>query len=116
MRLNLLAAFGAVGIAVAAYNGLSGPDNWPECIIDRIPGAQNDYAAAAVIQSCTRDFGDPQLARIHHSRTARYGSGDLCVMEKGKDTASELGARVLTASCHQLYDPPALDTSQFQNH
>jgi len=90
-----------------AWAGLFGPSNWEECILDRMPGVQNDYAAAVIITRCSDEFGNPDTVRIpEKSWLTRFNSGDACVAAKASTTASVNGARVIVASCHRLFDPP----------
>lgn len=114
MKINLIVVLGALAIGIGGYSWLSGPDNWPECILEQMPGVQNNYAAGAVIQNCTRDFGAPQTEQNNYNGNGRYKSGDLCVIETAKDTTSDLAARVIYASCHMLYDHPT--TGQNSNN
>lgn len=90
-----------------AWAGIFGPSNWYECVLDRMPGVQNDYAAAAIIKSCSDVFGDPDTSPTSTKDWfATLGSGDACVAAKALTTASINGARVIVASCHRLFDPP----------
>ncbi|CAM2178460.1 hypothetical protein BO443_20722 [Burkholderia orbicola] len=90
-----------------AWAGLFGPSNWEECVLDRMPGVQNDYAAAVIITRCSDEFGNPDTVRIPEKGwLTRFNSGDACVAAKASTTASVNGARVIVASCHRLFDPP----------
>lgn len=94
-------------VTPTAWAGLFGPSSWEECILDRMPGVQNDYAAAVIMTRCSDEFGNPDTARIPEKGwLTRFNSGDACVAAKGSTTASVNGARVIVASCHRLFDPP----------
>lgn len=90
-----------------AWAGLFGPSSWEECILDRMPGVQNDYAAAAIMTRCNDEFGNPDTVHIPEKGwLTRFSSGDACVAAKASTTASINGARVIVASCHRLFDLP----------
>ena len=67
-----------------------GPSNYWECILEKIPGVQNDYVAAQVAQSCVAEFPNTGpvpdkdkvggLFSVPHARE--------CVLKYGKDTAT----------------------------
>lgn len=81
-------------------------ENWGECILNKMPGAQNNFAAGAIIKSCTEQFGSPNWQVMKPGNPDQYSSGDQCVINKAKATSSELGARVIAATCHKLFDKP----------
>jgi hypothetical protein len=107
MKRKLLAGLCAASAAINAHAGLFGADNWDECILDRMPGVQNNIAAYAVERSCNDEFGPPSV-RPQPGIFARYKSADQCVVDKSRGTASFSAAERITVACRRLYDrtPP----------
>ena len=107
LRAILVATLLGALLVPTARAGLLAPSNWEECILDRMPGVQNDYAAAVIMTRCSDEFGNPDTVRIPEKGwLTRFNSGDACVAAKASTTASVNGARVIVASCHRLFDPP----------
>lgn len=85
-------------------------DNFAECIIDRMPGAQNDIAANAVFQVC-------QSSNPTGFVSVRQGSGRgwlspssaECVAKHASDTRSYRAAYLIGIACRKLYDAPEVD-------
>jgi hypothetical protein len=92
--------------APAAHAGLFGPNDYYSCVLDRMTGVQNDYAANAIVVGCNAEFDWRAPVKRRTGPFARYASGNECFLDKGKALASGLGARVVLFACHTLYDPP----------
>lgn len=86
---------------------LFGPSNYWECILGKMPGVQNDYVAAQIVQSCLAEFHNtgpvPDKDKVHGMFSVPHASE--CVLKYGKDTASALGGELIVAACHALYFP-----------
>lgn len=106
MKRHIQIGVATLALTTQAHAGMFGASNWYECVLNRMPGVQNNYAASAILKSCYTEFGQPEPYAEHppHGWFARYPSGDACTRAKAAGTGSELGARVLTAACHHLYD------------
>lgn len=81
--------------------------NTATCVLDKMPGVQNDATAAAIYQLCVREHGallsvDPGSGRGWFS----YESGVECAADKAKETSSQRGAMMIRVSCNRLYDKP----------
>lgn len=89
------------------YAGFFGPGNWAECIIDRMPGVQSDPIAYSINQACIAKYGNALTVALGSGRGfTGYDSGAECAAEKGREIRSTVGAGVLNAACHRLYDAP----------
>lgn len=88
-------------------------DNFAECILDRMPGAQNDAVAGAIYRACLSEHpgGLDSVKQGSGRGFFGYDSGNECIIKKGEKIASRIGGNLLTGSCNKLYDPdgPWLD-------
>lgn len=82
--------------------------NYSKCILDNVPGVQNDAAAHAAHQVClSRHPGG--LASVQQGSGRGFfvfESGAACTLKKAADTRSQAGAAMISASCRKLYDAP----------
>jgi hypothetical protein len=98
----LLATLFAAG---SAFGGVFGPSKLEECLLDKLPGAQNDTVAGEISSQCIKEYGD--YARIEKKQGffASYTSGRECTIAKARNTPSFLAARVIQYNCYRLYEP-----------
>lgn len=93
-------------LALSAGEVLAG--DYATCILDQMPEVMNDTAARSVMVLCNQKY--PAGMREIKTGSGRgmwgYDSGLECIREKAKGTASPLGAKILGAACHRLYDEP----------
>lgn len=80
--------------------------NYAECVLDVVPGVQNDPAAYAAHQVCLSKFpGGLQAVKQGAGRGFfGYDSGAECTLKKAGGTRSQSGAAMISASCRKLYD------------
>lgn len=95
--------------AIAALALLCSPAfaaNFATCILDKMPGTQNDVAAQAVYQVCLADHPGGLQAVAQGSGRGMFGfkSGAECLAAKGKDTRSQRAAVLVGVACRRLYD------------
>ncbi|ENO90438.1 hypothetical protein [Thauera linaloolentis] len=98
-------------LAFSLLAPLAAHANYAECILDRMPGVQNDAAAYAAHQVCLSDFPGGLQAVKQGSGRGFFGfdSGAECTLKKAGDTRSQRGAAMISASCRKLYDEPTPD-------
>lgn len=85
--------------------------SFPECVLDDIPGAQNDVVARRLVAECLKrhPYGYNSAEAIE-SKGSKYNSffgyknGAECTIAKAKNTASPFGAQVIQGACVHLYD------------
>lgn len=82
--------------------------NYAECILEKIPGVQNDAVAGAIARTCLAEHpGGINAVEQGSGRSEWFGynSGNECVIKKGEKVASRIGGNLLTGACNKLYDP-----------
>lgn len=99
-------------IAREKAGGAVAKGNWADCVLERMPGVENDPAAYAVAQDCADKFGPP-TAVIQASGDDGYRSGSECAAAKARSTRSARAAAAIRNACNRLYDPAdPFDSSQ----
>lgn len=90
-------------------------DNFAECIIDRMPGAQNDAVAGAIHRACLQEHpgGLDAVPQGSGRGWFSYESGNECIIKKGEKIASPRGGMILTGSCNKLYNPAPMTINEF---
>lgn len=75
------------------------------CILDKMPGTQNDVAAQAIYQVCNSKHGGLQTVAQGSGRGLfGYDSGAECTAKKAGDTRSNQAAHMIGVACRRLYD------------
>lgn len=79
--------------------------NMATCLLDKLPGTQNDVAAQAVFQVCSADHpGGIQAVPQGDGRGMRgFKSGPECTAKKAGDTRSTRAAELIGVACMRLY-------------
>ena len=84
--------------------------NFATCILDKMPGTQNDVAANAVYQVCNSKHGGLQTVAQGSGRGLfSYDSGAECTAKKAGDTRSSQAAHMIGVACRKLYDESEID-------
>jgi len=82
--------------------------NFATCIIDKMPGVQNDAAAYATLNLCKIEH--PQgMAGVEKGSGRGYfsfKSGAECAAKKAASTLSRAGGQFIYTACTRLYDEP----------
>lgn len=80
--------------------------DYASCLLDKLPGTQNDVAAHAAHQLCVAKFpGGLQAVKQGSGRGFfGYDSGAECTFEKSADTPSRRAGMLIGAACKRLYD------------
>lgn len=88
--------------------------NFAECLLDNLPGVQNDATAYAAAQLCTSKY--PERYDSIEQGSGRgffsYESGAECALDKGADTQSSSAAGQIRVACNRLYNPQQTVSSQ----
>lgn len=81
--------------ATDANAGLFGSDNYPECLLDRLPGAANDAVAQEILKSCMRDFPNSGDAAIKKKTGffSAFTSGSECTLKKSQEYTEHDGCQ-----------------------
>lgn len=100
-RFGIFAALCVV--SSVAYAGMFGPSNYWDCVLDEVPGSQNDAAARAVIRKCGSLFPDPE-EKVEKKSGGIFGTtAEDCILERGKNTSGNLAPRLLANACFKLF-------------
>lgn len=93
-------------VALLAFSGLAQAGNYATCLLDKLPGLQNDQAAAAAIQVCSSQHpgGMEQIAQGEKRGVFGYESGAECALKNAGETRSSTAAYQIRLACDRLYD------------
>ena len=81
--------------------------NFATCVLDKMPGTQNDVAAVAIYQVCRAKHGSIETVAQGSGRGIfSPDSGAECTAKKAGDTRSNRAAFLIGAACRKLYDEP----------
>jgi len=85
--------------------------NYATCILDKMPGTQNDVAASAVHQVCIGEHagGMDAVAQGSGRGLFGFGSGAECTAKKAGETRSNRAAVMIGVACRRLYDESEID-------
>lgn len=103
MKKLFLIAFLSPSLAVAG--------NFATCVLDRMPGVQNDAAVYAVMQVCHQEY--PGSYQDIPQGVGRgwfgYDSGAECAAKKAASTPNRNAGGAISLACRCLYDKPILN-------
>lgn len=93
-------------IALLACPSLAIADNFAKCLLDKLPGVQNDATAYAAAQLCTSKHPEryDSIAQGSGRGFFSYESGAECALDKGADTLSSSAAGQIRVACNRLYN------------
>lgn len=97
----------AASLALIASPALAG--NYATCLLEKLPGVQNDSAARAAMQLCYSKHPQRYLPIPQGDGRGffTYDSGAECTLDKSASTISRLAAQQIHVACNRLYDAPA---------
>ena len=83
--------------------------NFATCLLDKLPGVQNDVAAQAVYQVCAAQHpgGFGAVKQGAGRGWFAYSTGADCTMKKAGETRSNRAAGLIGVACRRLYDKPS---------
>ena len=79
--------------------------NWATCVLDKMPGTDNDPAAFAIYNICREKYPE-EVVQGSGRGWFGYDSGTECFAAKAKNTRSRVAAFRIRWACQVLYDPP----------
>ena len=82
--------------------------NYATCLLDKLPGTQNDVAAQANMQVCMGKHpgGIEAIPQGKGRGLFGFSSGAECTAKKAGDTRSNRAAILIGVACRRLYDEP----------
>lgn len=106
MQKKIRALIGGSLLALAAAQAHAA--NYATCLLDKLPGTQNDVAAQANMQVCLdKHPGGIETVPPGKGRGLfGFSSGAECTAKKASETRSNRAAVLIGVACRQLYDEP----------
>lgn len=97
--------------ALLALSGLAQAGNFATCLLDELPGVQNNNAAGAAYQVCSARYPERYNGVAQGSGRGFWGyeSGADCALKKARDTRSQDAAGMMRVACNRLYDAASAD-------
>lgn len=95
-------------IALLVAPSLASAGNYATCLLDKLPGLQNDNAAYAAGQVCSAKYPE-RFASIPQGASRgifAFDSGAECALDKSGETRSRTAAFQIRLACNRLYDRP----------
>lgn len=101
MHYRFVLVFGLL-LSGSASAGFFGYENYWDCVLEEMPGAQNDIAARAVMRKCNTEAP----ARVVERKRFKFLGMDFneCLVKNTKSIRSELGANQVRFACRYLYE------------
>lgn len=90
--------------------------NFATCILDKMPGVQNDPTALATYKACKDKYGGAleSVEKGSGRGMFSYQSGAECASDKGAKTQSQAAGQMIYAACAKLYDRRTLKPEDFK--
>jgi hypothetical protein len=98
-------------LTLLSLPGLASASNYATCLLDKLPGLENDQAAAAAIQVCRADHpgGLEAVTQGDGRGMLGYDSGADCALDQSGDTRSRTAAYQIRLACDRLYNENFFD-------
>lgn len=95
-------------IALLACPSLAMANNFAQCLLDELPGVQNNNSAGAAYQVCSARHPERYAGVAQGSGRGFFGfdSGAECALKKARDTRSMDAAGMIRVACNRLYNAP----------
>ncbi len=106
LTVTVVACFAALtsfSARAGILDGLLGPNNYYQCILDRMPGTTADDAANEISAKCSKEFPLGAPIQKQTGVFSAFHSGSECTFKKIKDTASPLAKQIIQYCCYSLY-------------
>lgn len=89
-------------------SSLANAENYATCLLDKLPGLQNDNAATAAWNLCNSEHpgGLESVPQGAGRGLFGYDSGAECALEEAGQTRSNTAAFQIRLACDRLYDKP----------
>lgn len=94
------------GIYLLGYGIAEAAGNYPECVLEEMPGAATDAIAGFVAAECAKRFPALFYGVEPYSWKLKYADGRACAIDKAKTTPSQVAMSSITAACYRLYGTP----------
>lgn len=93
---------------------LAQAENFATCLLDELPGVQNNNSAGAAYQVCSGRYPERYTSVEQGSGRGLLGyeSGAECALDKARDTRSNDAAGMIRVACNRLYNAPVTSNEQ----
>lgn len=97
-----------IALALTMSPTIAFAGNFATCLLDKLPGVQNDSTAMAINKLCLDKYPDglTWIERGSGRGFLSYDSGAECAAKKGASTPSNAGGRMIFVACNVLYNKP----------
>ena len=87
---------------LGASASIFGSSNFYECILDNMPGTENNQVAAKIYLKCQKEY--PNKSNIK-KKSSIFGikTRSECILEYAKNTSNQLVAANISSACYKLY-------------
>ncbi|MDG9927402.1 MULTISPECIES: hypothetical protein [unclassified Pseudomonas] len=94
--------------ALLTFPVLAQAGNFATCLLDELPGVQNNNTAAAAYQVCSAKYPERYSGVEQGSGRGlfNYDSGAECALKEARDTPSQNAAGMIRDACNRLYNVP----------
>lgn len=95
-------------IALFVFSAHASAANYATCLLDKLPGLENDQAAAAANTICKTEYpgGFETVPPGDGRGILGYDSGAECALDKSGETRSRAAAYMIRSACNRLYEKP----------
>lgn len=109
MRSQVKRAAIALAVVFAATAAHAG--NFAECILDKMPGSENEAFTTSVISTCTQENPGTfyNIGKGEGRGLFGFGDGNSCIQKKTKETRNQRAAFVIANACRCLHDKSSFD-------
>ena len=92
-------------LAIAAVPALADNDARALCVLEYMPGVQNDVVADAVVKYCNDAYyGSKRYAGQSKAAATAYNGAFDCLYRNAASSRSEDAVEAIEDACDQLYD------------
>lgn len=105
IALAALLAITTNPVRAGILDWLFGPDNYWECILDRMPGTLTYGGSMEVITRCTQEFPDKTAYQLPRRSIFKPKDFGQCLKKYWKSEREPLAQQSIYQACYFLYPP-----------
>lgn len=102
---------GFLVIFAFCFSGAAKAGNFATCILDKMPGSQNQAFTGSVFNQCNSEHPGAYFAIKKGSERGFFGykDGNACIQKMAKDTPHQIGSFAIANACRCLYNEPTFE-------
>lgn len=95
-------------VLLSALSGAAFAGNYAECLLDKLPGSENETFTSAAANACAQEYPGLFYTIKKGDGQGIFGFSDRnsCVLKKSKDTKNQRAATLIYWACECLYEAP----------